>query len=268
MRKKKDNKDRKQEYRLRINDDLIWGAHPVYEMLGAQPGKLTEIILLKERRGGKHEDIIRLARKEGIKTRFVQSLSLIGPESSQVRHQGVVARLSQTTLLPFEVMLEKFSSQVNRGEKPRFMVCDTLQDPHNLGAVIRSAYGAGMNGVIITRDRSAQPGGIAAKSSAGAFSHIDICQVTNLVSALKKLKKVGCWIFGAVKESKSQSIYEADFCIPACLIVGNEGTGIRPLVRKQCDFLVSIPMTGKLDSLNSSVAAGVIMFEMLRQNSL
>lgn len=268
MRKKNDTTLRKQEHLLRISDDLIWGVHPVLEMLKSQPARLIEITLLKERKGGKHEDIIQLARKDGIKTRFVQSLRLTGPEASQVRHQGVVARLSQTTLLPLETLLAKFSSQVAQGEKPCLMVCDTLQDPHNLGAIIRSAYGAGMNGVIITRDRSAQPGGIAAKSSAGAFAHIDICQVTNLVSTLKKLQEAGAWIFGAVKDNESQSIYEADFRVPACLIVGNEGTGIRPLVQKQCDFLVSIPMVGQLDSLNSSVAAGVIVFEMLRQRSV
>ena len=267
MRKKIDEKHRKNERRLRISDDLIWGVHPVLETLKTEPARLTEIILHRERQGGRHEEIIQLAREGGIKISFVHSIRLTGPESSQVRHQGVVARSSRTTLLSFETLLKKFSTQVACGKKPRLMVCDSLQDPHNLGAIIRSAYGSGMDGIIITRDRSAQPGGIAAKSSAGAMSHIDICQVTNLASALKKLKEAGAWIFGAVKDNESQSIYETDFCVPACLIVGNEGAGIRTLVRKQCDFLISIPMKGKLDSLNSSVAAGVIMFEMLRQNS-
>lgn len=267
MKKKIDSNQAKRDYRLRISDDLIWGVHPVLEALKSQSEKLSEIVLLKERKGGRHQDIIDLAREGRIKLHFVSSLRLTGPEAAQVRHQGVVARLSQTALLPFETLLEKFSSQIAQGLKPRLMVCDTLHDPHNLGAVIRSAYGGGMSGVIITKDRSAQPGGIAAKSSAGAFSHIDICQVTNLVSTLKKLKEAGAWVFGAVKSRESQSIYDTDFCLPSCLIVGNEGAGIRPLVQKQCDFLVSIPMVGQLDSLNLSVAAGVIIFEMLRQNS-
>ncbi len=266
MKKKYGDKHPKMESRLRITDDLIWGLHPVAELLKTKPGKITEIHLLSDRRGGKHEEIIQLSREFGIKTKFVQVLRLIGQDATQVRHQGVVARLSQTTLVPFDRLLEKYSSLVESGEKPRLMVCDTLQDPHNLGAIIRSAYGAGMIGVIITRDRSAQPGGIAAKSSAGALSHIDICQVTNLVATLKKVKEAGAWVFGAVKNEASQSIYETDFCLPACLVVGNEGTGVRPLVQKQCDLLLSIPMIGQLDSLNSSVAAAVIMYEMLRQN--
>jgi len=258
----------RQEYRLKISDDLIWGINPVLETLKVSPDRFMELILLKDRRGGRHEEIIGLARQAGVKIRFVQGLRLTGPEAAQVRDQGVVGRLSRTTLLPFAEMVKKFSDQVQQGKKPRLMVCDSLQDPHNLGAIIRSAYGSGMSGVVITRDRSAQPGGIAAKSSAGAMAHIDISRVTNLVDALKKLKKAGAWIFGAVKTDTSQSIYETDFSVPACLIVGNEGEGIRPLVQKQCDFLVSIPMVAELDSLNSSVAAGVILFEILRQTKL
>ena len=123
----------------------------------------------------------------------------------------------------------------------------------------------GVSGVVLTRERSAPLGGTAAKSSAGAISHIDICQVTNLAESLKQLKEAGAWIFGAVKDATAQSIFTTDFALPACLVVGGEGQGIRPLVRKQCDVLVSIPMVGTLDSLNSSVAAGIIMFEMLRQ---
>jgi 23S rRNA (guanosine2251-2'-O)-methyltransferase len=123
-----------------------------------------------------------------------------------------------------------------------------------------------MAGVVITREKSAPLGGTAAKASAGAMSHIDIAQVTNLASALQQLKKAGAWIFGAVKESDAQSLYQTDLRLPTCFVVGSEGKGIRPLVRKQCDVLTSIPMIGTLDSLNSSVAAGVIMFEALRQN--
>ncbi|MBU1140766.1 MAG: RNA methyltransferase, partial [Proteobacteria bacterium] len=104
--------------------------------------------------------------------------------------------------------------------------------------------------------------------AAGAMSHIDICQVTNLATSLQALKKAGAWIFGAVKDAEAQSLYEADLAVPACVVVGSEGQGIRPLVRKQCDVLISIPMEGQLDSLNSSVAAGVIMFEMSRQRNL
>ena len=146
------------------------------------------------------------------------------------------------------------------------MACDTIQDPHNLGAIIRSAHAAGADYLICTRDRSAPLGGTAAKASAGAISRIRISQVTNLSEALVQVKKAGAWIFGAVKDEAAQSIYQTDFNLPACLVVGNEGKGIRPLVQKTCDVLVSIPMSGEIDSLNSSVAAAVILFEMHRQS--
>ena len=121
--------------------------------------------------------------------------------------------------------------------------------------------------MILTRERSAPLSGTAVKASAGAVSHIDICQVTNLVAALKKIKEAGAWVFGAVKDGAAQSLYATDFRLPACVVVGSEGTGIRPLVRRECDILISIPMAGSLDSLNSSVAAAVILFEAMRQNA-
>jgi 23S rRNA (guanosine2251-2'-O)-methyltransferase len=251
--------------RIRLSDDLIWGIHPVIEALENEDGKISEIILHKEKRGEKWEKLIELARKEKVKISFVSSLHLTGPESSQVRHQGVVARVSTASFLPFTDLLEDFAMRVKRGEKPRLIACDSLQDPHNLGAIIRSALAAGFAGVILTRERSAPLGGTAAKASAGAVSHIDLYQVTNLSESLKQLKEAGAWIFGAVKDATAKSIYETDFSLPACIVIGSEGQGIRPLVRKQCDVLVSIPMVGALDSLNSSVAAGVIMFEMHRQ---
>ena len=146
------------------------------------------------------------------------------------------------------------------------MACDSIQDPPNLGAIIRSAQAAGVNQLIVTRERSAPLGGTAEKSSAGAMSRVNICRVTNLSEALKKIKNAGGWIFGAVKDDEAQSIYHTDFNLPVCLVVGNEGSGLRPLVKRHCDVLVSIPMAGEIDSLNSSVAAAVILFEMLRQS--
>lgn len=250
---------------LRIEEGLLWGTHPVFEALEQEPERISEVILHADRKGARREEIIALAKGAGIKVSFVHSLHLVGPDAAQARHQGVVARTSQAGLLDFDTMLANFADAVTRGETPRFIVLDSLQDPHNLGAIIRSAHASGMNGVVMTRERSAPLSGTAAKASAGAVSHIDICQVVNLAAALEKLKKAGAWIFGAVKEETAQSIYRTDFNLPVCVVVGSEGQGIRPLVRQHCDVLISIPMAGSLDSLNSSVAAGVIMFEMLRQ---
>lgn len=253
------------ERKIRLSDDLLWGIHPVFEALEQEAERISEIFIVKDRKGGKREEIIETARAAGIKMNFVSSLRLVGEDASQVRHQGVVAKMSQTSLMPFDDFLDKFQDLVKQGLNPRIIVLDTLQDPHNIGAIIRSAHASGVDGVLVTRERSAPIGGTAAKSAAGAMSHIDICQVTNLAQALQALKEVGAWVFGAVKDAEAQSLYQSDLVLPACVVVGSEGSGIRPLVRKQCDVLLSIPMEGQLDSLNSSVAAGVIMFEMLRQ---
>lgn len=253
------------EKRIRLSEDLLWGIHPIFEGLEKEPERFTEIILQKDKRGGKIEEIVEMARLHGIKLSFTDSLRLAGEGAPQVRHQGIVARISETPLIAFEDLVVKMKSLIAMGEKVRLMICDSLQDPHNLGAIIRSALASGAVGVIVTRERSAPVGGTAAKASAGAMSHIDICQVTNLVTALKELKAAGFWIFGAVKDADAQSLYETDLALPACLVVGSEGKGIRPLVKKECDILISIPMAGTLDSLNSSVAAAVILFEAMRQ---
>ncbi len=254
------------ERRIRLTDDLLWGIHPVTEALEKEAGRITEIVLQRQRKDGKWEKIIELARTKGIKLSFVSTLHLTGPESARIRHQGIVARTSIAVFFPFEELLARFATGVGNGECPRLIACDSLQDPHNLGAIIRSAHAAGFGGLILTRERSAPLGGTAAKASAGAVSHMDICQVTNLTESLKRLKEAGAWVFGAVKDATARSIYATDFSVPACIVIGGEGQGIRPLVRRQCDVLVSIPMIGTLDSLNSSVAAGIIMFEMVRQS--
>lgn len=263
--KKNDNYRSGNERKIRLSDDLLWGIHPVYEALQQEAERISEIFIVKDRKGGKREEIIEKARAAGIKLNFVTSLRFTGEDAYQVRHQGVVAKMSQTSLMPFNDLLDKFDRLVKEGVNPRLIVLDTLQDPHNIGAIIRSAHASGMDGVLLTRERSAPLGGTAAKSAAGAMSHIDICQVTNLAQSLQALKEVGAWVFGAIKDDDAQSLFESDLILPACIVVGSEGSGIRPLVRKQCDILLSIPMEGQLDSLNSSVAAGVIMFEILRQ---
>ncbi len=266
MRKQSSGQKQSGEKSIRFSEDLLWGVHPVFEGLEKEPDRFTEIILQKDRRGSKIEEIIEMARSQKVKLIFVESLRVTGDGSEQVRHQGVIARLSETPLMDFDELVVKMKDRIAGGEKVRLMVCDSLQDPHNLGAIIRSALASGALGVVVTRERSAPLGGTAAKSSAGAMSHIDICQVTNLVNALKELKKAGFWIFGAVKDADAHSLYETDLTVPACLVVGSEGKGIRPLVKKECDVLVSIPMVGTLDSLNSSVAAAVVLFEAMRQS--
>ena len=264
-RASKENSPRS-EKRLRLSDDLLWGVHPIYENLQQQSGNISEIILQKDRRGEKIEEIISLAKAAGIKLSFVESVKLTGEGSAQIRHQGIIARTTEAEFLDFTDFSKNLKARIDAGEPCRVIVLDSLQDPHNVGAIIRSAVASGAAGVLVTRERSAPLGGTAAKASAGAMAHIDICQVTNLVSALADLKKIGFWVFGAVMDVSATELYEADFSIPSCIVVGSEGKGIRPLVKKECDILVSIPMQGELDSLNCSVAAGVLLFEAMRQN--
>ncbi|PIE73546.1 MAG: 23S rRNA (guanosine(2251)-2'-O)-methyltransferase RlmB [Deltaproteobacteria bacterium] len=254
------------EKRVRCGADLLWGIHPVYELLVKQPARIVEIFVVRGKRGKKYSEIIELCRSHGIKFSFVGSLKLTGPEGSQARHQGVVARVNAVAVKDFDLFVADFAEAVRQGQNPRVVVCDGLQDPHNIGAIIRSALASGAFGVVLTKERSAPLGGTAAKSSAGAISHIDVCQVTNLVMALQKLQQAGGWVFGTVKDRDAVSLYAADFKVPACIVVGSEGKGLRPLVKKQCDILVTIPMRGSLDSLNSSAAAAVVLFEALRQS--
>ena len=254
------------EKRLRLGDDLLWGVHPVFETLDKTPEIVVEVVVQKDRRGGKVEKIVEMARARNIKVTFCESLRLTGEGSQQARHQGLAARVSGAPLTEFAQLVDQCAQRIAAGEAVRLVICDSLQDPHNLGAIIRSALAAGAAGAVVTRERSAPLGGTAAKASAGAMAHLPLCQVTNLVSALKELKKAGFWIFGAVKEDEARSLYDTDLTVPCCLVVGSEGKGLRPLVRRECDLLVSIPMHTSLDSLNSSVAAAVILFEALRQN--
>ncbi|MCI8573456.1 MAG: 23S rRNA (guanosine(2251)-2'-O)-methyltransferase RlmB, partial [Oscillibacter sp.] len=152
----------------------------------------------------------------------------------------------------------------DKGEPPLLVVCDELSDPHNLGAVIRTAECAGAHGVIIPKRRSAGLTAVVAKTSAGAVAHVPVARVPNLPALLKDLKKQGLWVFGA-DAGGSTPLYEADLKGPAAIVVGSEGSGMSRLVAETCDFLISIPMRGKLNSLNASAAAAILLYEAVRQ---
>ena len=176
-------------------------------------------------------------------------------------HQGAVAVAAAAPYAPVEDILQ---IAADRGEPPLLVVCDEISDPHNLGAIIRTAECAGAHGVIIPKRRSAGLTAVVAKTSAGAVSYLPVARVPNLPSALKALKKQGIWIFGAAAGG-SASLYEADLRLPAAIVIGSEGDGMGRLVQESCDFLVSIPMRGRISSLNASAAAAVLLYEALRQ---
>ena len=176
-------------------------------------------------------------------------------------HQGVIALSAVREYAGVEDILR---AAADRGEPPLVVVCDEISDPQNLGAIIRTAECAGAHGVIIPKRRSAGLTAVVAKTSAGAVSYLPVARVPNLPSALKALKKQGIWIFGAAAGG-SASLYEADLRLPAAIVIGSEGDGMGRLVQESCDFLVSIPMRGRISSLNASAAAAVLLYEALRQ---
>lgn len=239
--------------------DMIYGIHPILELLRSRPDHISEITIQESRSRARLHDIIELAKKHNIKVRFSRQLKIPG-SATKINHQGVTARVTPRPAVSLEKLLEIAGKSAT---PPILLALDNIMDPHNLGAIIRSAAAAGVSGIILPKDRSAPLTATAAKISAGALSLVAVCRVTNLASTIKSLQKKGFWIFGA-DGSADRSIYETDFSEPACLVIGSEGKGIRPLVKEQCDFLISIPMQGALDSLNASVAAGIILFEMVR----
>ncbi len=168
--------------------------------------------------------------------------------------------------MSLDALLENLAGKYASGAA-RVLALDSIQDPRNLGSILRSALAAGFSHVIMTRERSVPVTGTVARTSAGAVAHLQLCQVVNLVDTINVLKERGFWIYGAVAEPDAASVYNTDFSGAVCLVIGSEGKGIRPLVRKQCDFLVTIPMKAAFNSLNASAAAAVIMFEITHRSS-
>jgi len=245
---------------------LLWGIHPVLEVLKSRPRQLKEIFVARQMTAPKLQEIVTIARQHQITINSAPeafAATLQKSEAPQIAHQGVLALSEPFPLLKLNNLIAKLKTDPVRSP-PVLLALDSIQDPQNVGAVMRSALAAGVSGIIIAKDRAAPLSGAVAKASAGAIALLRICQVTNLPTALQQLKKEGLWVFGTAKDA-DRSLYGADFSIPACLVMGSEGKGLRPLVRKQCDFLISIPMQGGLDSLNVSTAAAVVLFEIARQ---
>ena len=176
-------------------------------------------------------------------------------------HQGVIA---QAAVREYASVDDILNAAREKGEPPLIVVCDELSDPHNLGAVIRTAECAGAHGVIIPKRRSAGLTAVVAKTSAGAVSHIPVARVPNLPALLKELKDEGVWVFGTAADG-DRVLYDSDLNGPAAIVIGSEGDGMGRLVRETCDFLVRIPMKGKLNSLNASAAAAILLYEAVRQ---
>ena len=176
-------------------------------------------------------------------------------------HQGIIASVAAHEYATIDDLLAAAES---RGEAPLLVVCDELSDPHNLGAILRTAECAGAHGVIIPKRRSVGLTAVVGKASAGAIEYMPVARVSNIAATLRELKQRGVWIFGTAAEGAT-ALYEADLTLPAAIVIGNEGVGMSRIVAEQCDFKVSIPMKGRISSLNASAAAAILLYEAVRQ---
>ena len=240
-------------------DGVIEGRNAVIEALRAGTA-IDKIYLAKGDTDSALGHIANTARANGVVVVNADRRKL--DEMSRTHaHQGVIAVAAVREYASIEDIFQRAEEQ---GEAPLIVLCDELSDPHNLGAVIRTAECAGAHGVVIPKRRSAGLTAIVAKTSVGAVSHIPVARVPNLTALMKELQKRGVWIFGA-EMNGTTSLYEADLKGPAAIVIGSEGSGMSRLVAETCDFTVSIPMKGKINSLNASAAAAILLYEAVRQ---
>ena len=241
-------------------DDKIFGRNPVAEAL--KSGRAVEKILVRKGRiEGSLVPLIKKAKAAGIIVRETDARRLDELSGGQ-NHQGVIAYVSEYDYASVQDILQR---AYDKDEAPFIVICDRITDPHNLGAILRTANCVGAHGVIIPKRNSAGLNSAAVKTAAGAAEYTPVARVTNISSAIADLKKAGLWICAA--DMAGEPLYKADLNGPLAIVIGSEGEGIGRLVRENCDFAVSIPMTGEINSLNASVAAGVIMYEALRQRT-
>ena len=237
-------------------NDIIAGRNPVMEAI--RSGRSIESILVaKGERSGSVVAIIAKAKQKNIPVKDVDSKKL-DFLAKGVNHQGIVA---QCAVKEYSTLEDIFALAEERGESPFIIVLDKIEDPHNLGAIIRTAECAGAHGVIIPERRSAGLSYTVEKTSAGALEYMPVVRVKNISAVLQKLKDKGIWVYGA--DMDGEHYKKVNFDGAVALVIGNEGKGISPLVAKDCDVIVSLPMKGKINSLNASVAAGILMYEIV-----
>jgi len=222
---------------------------------------LERIVIARGRHGERIEELVQLARARGVPVRF-EDRDQVDRLAGTREHQGVVALAAAKPPVGLEDLLRKTARQ--GPPKGLLVLLDGVEDPQNLGAVVRTALAAGADGVVIPERRAAGLTESVARASAGALAHLPVARVTNLARAMEELKGAGYWLVG-LEERAEKSYTEADFTGAVAIVLGGEGKGLHELVRKRCDFLVSIPTTGPVRSLNVSVAAGVVLFEAVRQ---
>jgi 23S rRNA (guanosine2251-2'-O)-methyltransferase len=239
------------------NTTDLWGVHPVAEALRAGRRKFFTLCLAPEKVGGRREEIYALANQAGIVVENCSPQQLTSKVGHN-RHQGVWAAVGA---YPFSRLDEIIAAGK---QAPFILVLDQIVDPHNFGAIVRTAQCAGLHGIVIPKDRSAPPSAAASKASAGALEHAHVACVPNLSNTIKQLKASGLWIAGADRQGQAD-LFGSDLSGPLALVIGGEEKGLRPLVKKHCDYILAVPQVGPIGSLNASVAAAVLMYEVFRQ---
>src|SRR5215813_3638596 len=242
--------------------DKLTGIHAVKEALEAGRD-FDRILIARGRQDTRIEQIIQLARRHNVSVRFEDRGQLDRLADSK-DHQGIVGLVAARAAAALEDLLEAANKGAGRGEKGLIVLLDGVEDPHNLGAIIRTSLAAGAHGVVIPERRAAGLTDTVARSSAGALAHLPVAKVTNLARAMEELKEAGYWLIG-LDERADRSYADVDYTTPMGIVMGGEGSGLHELTRKRCDFVVSLPTSGPVKSLNVSVAAGVVLFEAVRQ---
>jgi len=247
---------------MSMSEEIIVGRNSVMEALKSGRS-INKILVAKGQRHGSVREVIGLARSNGLVVQEVDANKL-DELSEGMRHQGILALVAPVDYVEVDDILAKAA---HAGQPPFIVLLDELEDPHNLGAILRTADAAGAHGVLIPKRRSCPLSATVAKTSAGAVEYVPVARIGNIAQTLEGLKKAGLWVVGADMDG-DKDYYEADLTGPLVVVVGSEGKGLGRLTKEHCDFLVRIPMRGNINSLNASVACSLLLYESLRQREM
>jgi 23S rRNA (guanosine2251-2'-O)-methyltransferase len=247
------------------SSNLIYGVNAVVEALRAGTRQIESVTILESARPDRLKSLIDLARQKGVPVHRVPRLDL-DRSLGEVRHQGVLARVAAARYADADDLLDTLEAKIGTNDPPLALGLDAIEDPRNMGSILRTAECAGVHGVFIAERRAVGLTGVVAKVAAGALEYVPVARVTNLVRLIEQLKARNIWVVGAAGDAK-QGYTDWDWTLPATIFLGSEGHGLHRLVREHCDTLVRIPLCGQLDSLNVSVAAGVLLYEARRQRT-
>lgn len=254
-----ETESKRREESRELPDDVLVGRNAVTEALKSGRG-INKLWIASGDREGSVAEIAALAKERGIVVQYVERAKIEALAGGH-RHQGVLAYVAP---VPYAELEDILKAAEEKGEAPFLVLLDELEDPHNLGALLRTADATGVHGILIPKRRSVSLNATVAKTSAGAVEYVPVARIGNIAQTLKKLKEKGFWVAGADMDGE-KAYYEADLTGPLVLVVGSEGKGMSRLTKEACDFIVRMPMVGRINSLNASVAGSILMYESMRQ---